>query len=409
MPWLASAVFAAVYIVMAVGRVPGLRLDRTGAALTGAVILVASGVLPADRLPDAIDFPTVLLLFGLMVLSARFAALGFYDAAASWIARHEGSPRTLLALTVAVGGGLSAILVNDVVVFAMTPLLCAGVRARGLDPRPFLIALAGASNAGSAATLIGNPQNILIGQVGALDFWSFAAVCVVPSVLSMAIVYAVVGFLWRESLAPRGPSIDFQDSPRMDRRQLFGAGLGVGVLLVLFATELPRESAALLVASAMLFSRRFASRDMLVTVDWPLLVLFAALFVVNDAFAATGLPDAFLGMLAEQDWLPDRLHLMAPLALVLSNTIGNVPAVVMLLEMWPELPRGALHGLGLLSTLAGNFLLVGSIANLIVVERAATVGVRLSFADHARSGIPIALLSIAVAVAWLNGIGAMTW
>ncbi len=158
----------------------------------------------------------------------------------------------------------------------------------------------------------------------------------------------------------------------------------------------------------MLFSRRFASRDLLVTVDWPLLVLFAALFVVNDAFAATGPPNAFLGMLAEQGWLPDRLHLMAPLALVLSNTIGNVPAVVMLLEMWPELPKGAPHGLALLSTLAGNFLLVGSIANLIVVERAATVGVRLSFADHARAGIPIALLSMAVAVAWLYGIGAMT-
>jgi Na+/H+ antiporter NhaD/arsenite permease-like protein len=150
---LTLTVFVATYIGMALGRVPGLRLDRSGIALIAAVILVAAGAIGPDQVAHAIHFPTVILLFALMILSARFAAAGFYDACAAWIAEHRGGPVVLLALTVLIGGGLSAILVNDVVVFVITPLLCTGLARRGLDPRPYLAALAGASNAGSAATL----------------------------------------------------------------------------------------------------------------------------------------------------------------------------------------------------------------------------------------------------------------
>src|SRR5579875_2379633 len=142
------AVFILTYIGMALGRFPGLRIDRSGIAMI-AVVLAATGAVPAETLAAAIHFPTLLLLAALMILSARFAAAGFYDAAAAWTARQARRPVLLLAVTVAVGGALSAFLVNDIVVFAMTPLLCAGLKARGLDPRPFLAALAGASNAGS--------------------------------------------------------------------------------------------------------------------------------------------------------------------------------------------------------------------------------------------------------------------
>jgi Na+/H+ antiporter NhaD/arsenite permease-like protein len=113
--------------------------------------------------------------------------------------------------------------------------------------------------------------------------------------------------------------------------------------------------------------------------------------------------------LAERGLLPESLAVMAPLALVMSNTIGNVPAVILILSVWPDPPTGALYGLALLSTLAGNLLLVGSIANLIVAERAAAVGVRLGFLDHARAGVPITILSMAAAVAWLGLAGWMRW
>src|SRR5690606_30742030 len=163
------AVFAATYVGMALGRVPGLKLDRTGIALMAVAVLLATGAVDLDRMGASIDAPTIVLLFALMILSAQFAAAGFYDLCAGAITRATATPERLLALTVAISGVLSAVLANDVVVYAMTPLLCAGIGARGLDPRPFLLALAGASNAGSAATLIGNPQNILIGQLGGLD------------------------------------------------------------------------------------------------------------------------------------------------------------------------------------------------------------------------------------------------
>ena len=410
---LTVTIFVLTYLGMALGRMPGLKIDRSGIALVAAIVLAAGGAITPERAVEAVHFPTILLLFALMIVSARFAAAGFYDAVADRIARVDGRPTRLLAGIVVLAGGLSAVLVNDVVVFVMTPLLCAGFARNGRDPRPYLFALAGASNAGSAATLIGNPQNIVIGQVGGLDFWRFFAVCLVPAALTLIAVFAAVRIVWRKQLAPIAVALPASQAGRaavaVDRGQTIKATLATLALLALFATPIPRELSALAVAALLLTSRRFASREMLTSVDWPLLLLFVGLFVVNDAFAATGLAGQGLDWLAQRGWLPDRLTILAPLALVASNTIGNVPAVVMLLAIWPEIGEGALYALALLTTLAGNFFLVGSIANLIVAERAAMMGVRLSFADHARAGVPMTLLSMAVAMAWLGWGGWLRW
>jgi Na+/H+ antiporter NhaD/arsenite permease-like protein len=408
MPAFVLTAFAVTYLGMALGRVPGLRLDRTGIAMLAAVLLLAVGaVAPAKAVAD-VDFPTLAILFGLMVLSAQFGAAGFYDASAARIAASRGSAHRLLAVTVVVAGALSAVLANDVVVFAMTPLLCVGVRARGLDARPFLAALAGASNAGSAATIIGNPQNILIGEVGHLDFWRFAAVCGVPAMLAMGVTYATVVWAWRHELAA-SPAPSTAPVPPVDRRALGKAVIGTGALLGLFASPLPRAVSVLVVASALLVSRRRTPRDTLAGVDWHLILLFAALFVVNGALESTGLPAKALDFGLRHGLVPSRLAMMAPLAAVSSNTIGNVPAVILLLHVWPDAPTGAMYGLALLTTLAGNLLLVGSIANLIVAERAAAQGVRFGFADHARAGVPMGLASMAIAALWLGLGGHLPW
>lgn len=398
--------FVVTYLGMAVGRFPGLSIDRTGIALVATALLLGIGALRPAQVVEAIDFPTLFILFGLMVLSAQFAASGFYDWCALRVAGAARSPALLLAVTVAVAGALSALLANDVVVFAMTPMLCAGLTARRLDPRPYLIALAGAANAGSAATIIGNPQNILIGQMGHLDFWRFLGVCAVPALAALLIVYGVVWLVWRDRF---GLPEDHEGGERtaLNRPQLAKAVVATLVLLGLFASPLPQETGVLLVAGAMLVSRRLATRDMLGMVDWHLLVLFAALFAVNHALGLTGLPAEMMGRLEAAGWLPDRLSVMTPLALVASNSIGNVPAVILLLKAWPAPPEGALYGLALLSTLAGNFLLPGSLANIIVAERAAAAGVRLGVVDHARCGVPVTLLSMTVAVLWLWATGWM--
>jgi Na+/H+ antiporter NhaD/arsenite permease-like protein len=395
-----TILFALTYVGMALGRVPGFRIDRAGIAMIIAVVLVAFGAVPVDEVANAIHFPTLLLLGGLMLLSARVGAAGFYDAAAAWIAHQAGRPLRLLALTIAVGGALSALLVNDIVVFAMTPLLCSGLAARNLDPRPFLFGLAAASNAGSAATLIGNPQNILIGQIGQLEFWTYVAAAIVPALAALAITFGCIAVVWRSSLAVKSAEATFA-LPAYDRRQTVFCGVALIALLALFSTPLPREISALLVAACLIVSRSLPSRQLLDEIDLPLLILFACLFIVNDAFARTGLPEEAVRALATQGLLPERVSLLLPATLVLSNTIGNVPAVVMILENWPAIPQGTLVGLAILSTLAGTLLLVGSLANLIVAERASLNGVQLSFRDHARAGVPITLLSMLFAGLWL--------
>lgn len=408
---LILAVFAATYLGMALGRVPGLRTDRPAiAVIAAAVIIFAKGI----DLPQAarwVDLPTLALLFGLMVLSAQFAASGFYDACAARITRARGGPGRLLAVTILAGGLLSAVLANDIVAFAVTPLLCAGLAARRLNPLPFLIALAAACNVGSAATMIGNPQNILIAQKGHLDFLYFLWACGVPSLLGLAVVQAVVMVLWRGrwGLPETGSPAAAAAGTRIDRPVLGKALIAAAALLIAFGTALPRDVAALAIAAALLVSRRVTSRKLLGSVDWSLLILFSGLFVVTGAVAEMPATKAVFQGLAAGGWLPDRLSIMIPVMLAASNSIGNVPAVILLLQLWPDAPSAALYGLALLSTLAGNLLLTGSLANLIVAERAASQGWSLPFLDHAKAGIPITVLTTAIAALWLWGVGLLPW
>jgi len=307
---------------------------------------------------------------------------------------------------IAVSGVLSAMLVNDIVVFAMTPILCLSLKGRGLDARPYLMALAGAGNAGSAATLIGNPQNILIGQAGKLGFWDFVAVCGPPAIMGLLCVYVAIRWVWAKELHA-GPALGEAGAPEIDTRQIIKALIATVALLALFATPLPREIAALAVAAVLLASRTVYSRKLVSSVDWQLLLLIMCLFVVTGAFAATGLAQRALADIGQGGFLSDTLATLAPGALVLSNTIGNVPATILLLSLWPDLAPGTLYGLAILSTLGGNLLLVGSLCNLIVAERAAASGVAITFRDFARAGVPMTVASMSLAVLWLWGGGWM--
>ncbi|MEX0693467.1 MAG: anion transporter [Rhodospirillales bacterium] len=394
-------IFVATYLGMALGRVPGLRIERTGIALLAVAALLASGAIDIADIGAAQDAPTLVMLFALMILSAQFANAGFYDVCARRITLSTASPKVMLALTVLISGLLSAILTNDIVAFAMTPFLCHGLAARRIDPRPFLIGLAGGCNAGSAATLIGNPQNILIGEAGGLDFWAFVSVCGPPALLAMVIVYLCVSRIWRDELRTSGSIPDDMPAIEADRGQIIKGVLVMVLLVALFTTPLPRAVSALALAALLLVSRRMASREMIGAVDWHLLLLFGCLFTVTAAFSGTGFAADGLAWLGDAGLLPGSISVLAPLSLLLSNGIGNVPAVILIITIWPDAPEGVLYGLALLSTLAGNLLLVGSLANLIVAERARASGVILGFRDFARAGIPMTLISMAAAALWL--------
>lgn len=266
MTTLSVTVFVLTYVGMALGRVPGLAIDRTGVALLGLIILLASGDLSLEEAGAAVDVPTIALLFALMILSAQFDHSGFYGWIADRIVRASGNPKLLLASLIAVTGVLAAIFTNDVVVFALAPLVVAGVTSQQLDPRPYLIGLAGAANAGSAATLIGNPQNILIGQAGGLDFWRYLAFAVPPTLASLAITFVAIVATWR--LAPGdGANPEGSLPPQIDRFQFLKGMFAVAVLVALFLTPMPRELSALAVAGFLLMSRRLSSRTMIGAVN----------------------------------------------------------------------------------------------------------------------------------------------
>ncbi len=392
-------VFAFVYVGMVLGEIPGLALDRTGVALLGALALVASERVTPAAAWRAVDVPTLALLFGLMVVSAQFRLGGFY----TWVTRRAAgaavSPPALLALVIAVAGGLSAVLANDIVCLAVAPLLVEGCARRGLDPVPFLLALAAAANVGSAATLIGNPQNMLIGQTLHLSFAGYLGDAVVPALLGLGVVWAVVAASARGAWL-RPTAVPAVEGVSLNRWQTGKGLLVLGLLLLgfLFA-PLPREVLALTAAAVLLTSRRMASRDLLGLVDWHLLVLFVGLFVVNFALADSGTLAAATQALARRGVEVARPGVLFPLTVVLSNLVSNVPAVMLLLPQ----ANGPLAGplLALASTFAGNLIIVGSVANIIVVDQAARLGVRIGWRQHARVGVPVTLATLAIAAAWL--------
>jgi Na+/H+ antiporter NhaD/arsenite permease-like protein len=397
-------VFFLVYLGMILGGLPFLQLDRTGVALLGAIALIAMGALSPENAARAVHLPTLILLFSFMVISAQLRLGGFY----AWITRRIAgwplAPAPLLGALIAVVAALSSVFSNDVVCLSVAPVLADACRTRRLDPVPYLLALACAANVGSAATLIGNPQNMLIGSALRLSFARYAAEALVPVLLGLAVTWAVIAALsrgrWtRDTEAPAPERRDVDDA-RLDRWQTTKGLVVAGALVVLFLfTPWPREVAALAGAGLLLMSRRMHSNKMLGLVDWELLVLFTGLFVVNHALEQTGLPRAVVADLATAGIHVERPPVLFAVTLLLSNTVSNVPAVMLLLPL-------ASHGLAgpilaLVSTLAGNLLIVGSIANIIVVDAAARRGLHIDWRAHARVGVPVTLATLAILAGYL--------
>ena len=403
MDWLIVAVFVGVYIGMALGRWPGLAINRTGIALIGALVLLLSGAIDGDAALASVDFATLSVLLTLMVLSSQYAASGFFDWIGNRITHLDLTPRGLLAGVIAICGGLSAVMTNDVVVWAVTPILIQGVMARRLDPRPYVIAVACAANAGSAATLIGNPQNLMIAEFGQLDFMAFLLACGVPALIGLLIVYGVIAFgpMTRAAFASVSglAQVDEDVVIPLDRPMLIKAVVATIAVIAIFIFIEDRALWSLLIVAVLLLSRKLGTDQVLGRVDWHLLALFCGLFIVTGAMAgdeaiAAAFRDALSGLRI------DNPVVLATLSLAGSNTIGNVPLVMMLLSLGPDWTPELLHGLAVFSTLSGNFLIVGSVANIIAVEQARAAGIVIGFGDYARIGIPVTLISLALALVW---------
>jgi Na+/H+ antiporter NhaD/arsenite permease-like protein len=398
----ALAIFVLSYIGIALGRIPGLALDRVGISLLGAVAMVVFGVVSPEEAIRCIDFPTLCLLYSLMVISAQLRLGGFYTWAASNVTGLVHRPAVFLMCVMGLAAVLSAILANDIVCFAMTPIIAAAVLRAGRNAVPFLVGIAVASNIGSAATLIGNPQNMLIGQVGHLDFYGFLRWALIPSMISLVAAYAIILLLCRRILTTPSPggNASFQGGPEFNRWQTAKGLLAVGVLVLLFLAPVPRDISAMGVAAVLLCSRKMKTREILGLVDWHLITLFISLFIIIHGISMGDYLSRIMGGMAAHGVDIARPFSLTAVSTVLSNVFSNVPASMLLMRFLDPHATKGWYILAVSSTFAGNLILLGSIANLIVVEKASDQGVSIGFRDHGVIGIPVTLVSLLILVVW---------
>ncbi|MDX2154483.1 MAG: anion transporter [Bryobacteraceae bacterium] len=393
-------IFLLTYTVVAFGGLPRFRLDRTGAALLGAALMLATGVLSFNDALAAIDFRTLALLTGMMIVIANLRLAGFFRLVATWALRHAHAPRSLLAAVVAVSGLLSALYVNDTVCLILAPLVIEIAAALRRNPVPYLLAVAMAANAGSVATITGNPQNMIIGNLSGLSYREFAAALAPVALFSLLATAVLIALVYRSEFRRNVPAHPALPSPRV-HRPLLAKSLTVSLALVVaFFAGLPLAETSLTAGALLLVTRRIKPEKIYRQIDWPLLVLFAGLFVVVRGLERSA-ASPYLHQLASTG--VQQVPVLAAVSAVLSNLVSNVPAVLLFRPIVPALPdpAGAWLVIAMSSTLAGNLTILGSVANLIVVERARRHGIVISFLEYALVGLPLTLLTTAAGTLWL--------
>ena len=398
---LTVAIFAATYAVIAFGRLPGLRIDRTGAALLGGALMVATGAIPLESAYRAIDWNTIALLLGMMIVVAHLRLAGFFALATAWAVARARHPLALLSAIVGLAGVLSAFLVNDTICIVLTPLVLDIVLHLRRNPVPYVLAIPLAANIGGAATLTGNPQNMIVGSLSGIPYARFAADVAPVAAIGLALTIALLALLWRGEFLS-GARLEAEPPPwRTDRRLLRKTALVALLMAAAFFAGVPPAEAALVAGAVLLATRRLRPARIWAEIDWPLLVMFAGLFVVVAGLERATLSPERIAAIAALG-----LHHMPTLGLVtaaLSNLVSNVPAVLVLKPFVATLPDPARAWtvVAATATLAGNLTLVGSVANLIVVQRARARGVEIGFGTYLAAGAPLTLLTILVALALL--------
>ncbi len=396
---LTTVIFLSTYFVLAAGRMPGLRIDRTGAAVIGASLMVASNAITIDEAYRAINLDTIILLFGMMIVVANLRVSGFFAVISEWVVEHAHGPVRLLVAIIAVSGVFSAFFVNDTMCLVLTPLVIEITRSLRRNPVPYLLAVAMASNIGSAATITGNPQSMLIGSFSKIPYSVFARALTLPALIGLALTVLLLLVRYRkefqESVNERPPH-----RPQRVNRPLLWKSVAVALgMIVFFFIGWPVPKVAIVAGALLLITRRVKPEKIYAHVDWPLLMMFGGLFVVVAAFEKSVVGQDLEHFASGMHF--ENVYILSAVCGILSNIVSNVPAVLMMKPLITHLAdpvRGWL-ALAMSSTFAGNLTLVGSVANLIVVQRAKGE-VHIGFWDYAITGIPLTILTVLFG-AWL--------
>lgn len=388
------------YFVLAVGSFPGLRLDRTGAAIIGASLMIGFNVLTFEEAVRAVDYSTLVLLFGMMIVVANLRLSGFFRVVSAWAVRHAHQPRTLLGAVVVVSGVFSAFFVNDTMCLVLTPLVLEVTERLERDPLPYLLGVAMASNAGSVATLTGNPQNMLIGSLSGISYRGFSAALAPVAAVSLALTFAVIVLLFPKEFRRQAPMEIPEVRVRVNRVLLWKALVVSAAMIGLFFWGWAVAKVAVVAGAVLLITRRVKPEKVYHEIDWQLLAMFAGLFIVVAGFEKTSVEEELAAAAAR--FRLDQVWVLSGWSALISNSVSNVPAVLLFAPLIRRLsdPRAGWLTLAMSSTLAGNLTLVGSVANLIVVQRARRHR-PITFWEYCRVGIPVTLLTLAAGAAYL--------
>jgi Na+/H+ antiporter NhaD/arsenite permease-like protein len=395
------AIFILTYAGLAIGRIPGLKVDRGGIALLGAIAMMICAGSTTTTTIALVNWPTIFLLFGFFVISAQLQMSGFYDRVAENISGRLEAPVRFLILLIAVTAALSAFLNNDVVCYVLAPVVGPALVRKRLDPVPFLVALAVASNIGAGATLIGNAQNIMIGQLAGLSFLRYILWSLVPVLFGLLATYAVTRAGARPGPAVL-PAVDAVPVATyvFDLYHTIKGLVILGAVIALFFTALPKEVIVLVAVGIHLVSAKFGTEELLSLVDWQILVLFMALFVVSGTFQATGYGGELVHWLQGLGFEPTLPLNEVALTAGLTALINNAPAVMLLVKLLPITKVSVAYIMALANSFGGGLILTSSVANLIVVQQARRQGITISFGAFARYGVPITLAALAGLVGW---------
>jgi Na+/H+ antiporter NhaD/arsenite permease-like protein len=400
----AILIFVATYIVVAIGKLPVYHIDRAGAALLGGSLMVGVGVLSADEAYRAIDFDTIMLLLGMMIVVANLRVAGFFRLINNWIATHVHRPFALLVAVVTASGALSAFLVNDTICLVMTPLVLELVTRLKRNPIPYLLAIAMASNIGSVATITGNPQNMIIGSLSHIPYSVFTGMLAPIAVLGLIVVTLLLALAYHEEFFTREQLQKTETPEHYHAPLLFKTGFVIIVMVVLFFVGEPAGTVAIVGGAFLLLTRRVKPDKIYREIDWPMLVMFVGLFIVVAGLEKTVLTPEMIAAVGHLRL--DDVAILSGVTALLSNLVSNVPAVLALKPFVAGLhdQQRAWLVVAMASTLAGNFTLVGSVANLIVAQRARAGGVEIGFWSYFKVGAPLTLATILFGAVWLASI-----
>jgi Na+/H+ antiporter NhaD/arsenite permease-like protein len=395
----AYAIFAASYLVFALGKFPGMKIDRPGAAIIGAVLMVAVRIVSPAGALRAIDFTTIVLLFSMMLIVGNLRLVGFFE----WITRlvlRWIKPVHLLPTVIVTCGVLSAFFVNDIICLVMVPMVLAVCRRMNVRPLPYLLGVATASNIGSVATITGNPQNMLIGSFSGIPYRFFIVHMAPIAAAGLLVDWAILHWLYVPHESPHPAVAQAIEEKPLQRAQLRKPAAVVAVVVAGFFAGVPPAMMAAIGAALLLITRTVEPRKLYQEVDWGLLVFFIGLFVIVEGAQKAGLVHDLLNL--ARPWNLQNSAVFTAVTAVLGNIVSNVPAVMLLKSLVPGFanPHTAWLILAMASTLSGNLTITGSVANIIVVE-SAKPEVEIGFREYLRAGVPITLATLVIGWAWL--------